>query len=330
MKNHNDVILRWSIGSQNTQTLSSYKEDKKYIDYVWLAKLSVLSFQRWFQGARFVLLYNGNNIDEFVKLWDNTKIDLLYDVEIINQVQHIKNGTYTNPYHFFPIGVWWKWIPFRLDINKHEIAVDTDILCVSEPLSWYDWIEGETDIVVAPERFETIRVNTCGDLCKHPFLIGKKPANCGIVGQRKNRNHEKRFFEITKEVRFGYTHDSMFITEQGVVNLWIYSLLEEGVSHTILDFKRNAWVRDFIYWVKNDINVETVHAVSWSKEVIRKLGQFFEKHIMNDDLHDTISRSRFMLEIMKESSSMRDPHRTLILQQTQLGFGPTEYSLVNR
>lgn len=322
MMQFDNVVLRWSCGSQNTQTLSTYDESK-YQNYIWLTKLSVSSFQKWFPGARYVLLYNGHEIDKFISLWHSLSPATLYDVEIIDQCASVRSGTFRNPYHFYPIGVWWKWIPYRLDITKHEIAIDTDIVCLSRPDTWYDWIHGLASIVVAPERFETIKVNTCGDLFKHPLLKNKKPANCGIVGQRANENYEERFYDICREVRFGYTHDSLFITEQGAINLWIYSLLEQGVSHTILDFKKNAWIRDFVYFMRSGIRVETVHAVSWHKEMVVKLKDVFENRVFGDMADD-----EFLLSILRESSKFGGLANKTILQQLQPDFGPTEYYMV--
>lgn len=322
MEEYTSLILRWSLGSQNTQTLSIYDESNKYRDYIWLAKLSVYSFQKWFPGARYVLLYNGYDVDEFGKLWNSIEPSLLYEVEIIDQCESLKNGTYPNPYHYFPIGVWWKWVPFRLDISKHEIAVDTDIICIGRPDSWYEWLEGTTSIVVAPERFEKVKVNTCGDLHVHPILRNQKPANCGVVGQRAGEEYAERFFETSKAVRFGYTHDSMFITEQGVVNLWIYSLLTEGVTHTILDFKRNAWARDFVYWMRNGVKVETVHAVAWHKTLVKMLKEAFESRVLRDS-----SDEEFLMSILHDSSQFNGFHKEAILQQLRPNFGATEYYL---
>lgn len=312
MNSFSDLILRWSCGFQNTQTLSSYEIESKYRDYIWLTKLSVRSFQNWFPGARFVLLYNGYEIERFKEIWASTQIDLLYETEIIDQCHNLKTGIYQNPYHYYPIGVWWKWIPFRLDITKHEIAVDTDIICINEPQTWYKWIDGQTSILVAPERFDKIKVNTCGDLYAHPILRDKTPANCGVVGQRANENYADRFFEITKLVRFGHTHDSLFITEQGAINLWIYSLENEGITHTILDFKSNVWVRDFVYWMVNKYAIETIHAVAWHKEVVKKLKKEFEDKVLNrtDDEH-------FLQAVLKEAANFSGVANTMILRQLQ-------------
>ena len=294
-KDFSNTILRWSVGMQNTVVLSD-RDRQQMLDMLWLCKLSVISFQKFFPGAAFYILYNGMGFQEFIYQIEEVNPQFLYPVKFINQREEIKHTN--NPYHFMPIGVWWKWIPFRLDINKHEIAIDTDIICVNEPLSWYEWIDGNTSILIAPERYEKVSSSTTGDFFSHPLLQGKKPYNCGVVGQKSGCNYEQRFFDITKTIEFGHTHDSMFITEQGAINLWIRSLELEGVRHSCLDFSLNAWVRDFVYFLEKGIKVETVHAVSWYKDVVKGLKDIFENKILGNKyidnksfLEDIISRS---------------------------------------
>lgn len=309
------------MGSQNTLTLSDFQETEKYKDYIWMTKLSIRSFQKWFLDAECVLLYNGHDFSRFCDMW--FEIEPQCEAKLVNQYQKTKDREYANPYPFFPIGVWWKWVPFRLDISKHEIAVDTDIICISRPDSWIEWLKGDAPVLVAPERFEHIKVNTCGDLWNHPLLKNKRPANCGVVGQLAGNNFEKRFFEITEQVRYGRTHDSMFITEQGVVNLWIYSLSTENIKHTILDFKRNAWIRDFLFFMRNGVKVETIHAVSWHKQILRKLKDVFEERIFNDS-----SDEDFVTAVLREASKFGGLANNAILQQLQPDFGPDECYLV--
>lgn len=324
MRNCDDVILRYTIGQQNTVTLSEFEESSKYRDFLWLAKMSVRSFQNWFPGARFVVLYNGHEFDQFIEFWEEMSPSLPLEVEYIDQTASLELGVYENPYSFYPVGVWWKWIPFRLDLNKHEIAVDTDILCLQEPRSWYEWLDGDASIVVAPDRFEVIKVNTCGDLYRHPVLRNKRPANCGIVGQRAGEDYGQRFFDITEQIRYGYTHDSLFITEQGAINLWIYSLELEGISHTILNFKNNAWLRDFLYFIHRNCRVETLHAVSWHKEIIREMSDVFENKIENPDY----PMEDFKIDILKKSADLKDLHRYVLHKQLEPKFRGIEFYLV--
>jgi len=192
------------------------------------------------------------------------------------------------------MGVWWKWLPFRLDLSKNEIAVDTDIICLSRPDNWYDWAESGKPVIIAPERFKTVKVNTCGDLWDHPLVKDKQPFNCGVVGQLAEHDYAERFFETTKMVRIGETHDSMFITEQGVVNVWVRSLEVEGIQHYCLDFQRNAWIRDFLFFMINGVRVETVHATTWHKDIVRDLRPVFERRVFDDGYSDEAFLSELM------------------------------------
>jgi len=133
-----NLLLRFSIGSQDTVALSDY-EKAEYFNMLWLCKLSIISFQKWFPHATFVLLYNGTAFSEFVDHINEIDLKFSSEVHFINQKDELREGRFTNPYHFWPQGVWWKWIPFRLDIEKDEIAIDTDIVCIGEPKSWYEW-----------------------------------------------------------------------------------------------------------------------------------------------------------------------------------------------
>ena len=279
-----NVLLRWTLGRQDTVALSEYDE-ARFLDFLWLAKLSVVSFQNWFPKARFVVLLNGDGYEELCNTFDSISPDLRFPVEYMNQKEMLQ-GEVENPYHFYPAGVWWKWVPFRLDNDKFEIAIDTDILCLSRPDTWYQWIEQDEEIIIAPERYKKVAINTTGDFYSHPLLVDKKPFNCGIVGQRAGVNFEERFFEVTKSVEFGHTHNSLFITEQGAINLWIRSLEIEGVRHYCLDFGKNAWMRDFVYFLHRGVKVETLHAVTWYKKIAKGLKGVFEARIIDGRYDD--------------------------------------------
>jgi len=275
-----DLILRWCLGIQDTTKLSSYEELPTFNNIVWLAKLSVASFQKWFPNAHCILLFNGNDIDSFKDCWNTVGFDLFNEVEIISQ--RCLSKKFENPYHFFPQGVWWKWVPFRWDNSCDEISIDTDIICINEPLNWYNWLENKNEIIVAPERFKEIVVNTCGDFYNHPILKNKTPVNCGIVGHKAKSDFSEQFYEITRLIRYGHTHDSLFITEQGAINVWVYSLVANGIKPYILDFERCAWVRDFIYYLEKGVKVETIHATTWHKKVAKNLKSVLEKRIFKE------------------------------------------------
>ncbi len=304
-----DVLLRWSLGSQDTTSLSDLKDDK-FEDMVWLCKLSILSFQRWFPLARFVLLYNGRGYTKFLNTFHTIEPQLLFPIETVDQLDKLKSNPPSNPYHFWPKGVWWKWVPFRLDISKHEIAIDTDIICIDEPKTWYDWLESDEEIIVAPERYKEVSVNTTGDFSTHPLLKGKKPFNCGIVGQRKGYDFADRFFDVTKAVDFGSTHNSLFITEQGAINVWLRSLELEGVRYLCLDPLSNAWVRDFLFFLENKIRVETIHAIAWHKEIMRSLSDVLTERIKHGTPNDEFRHS--IIVAMKEAGFY---HKYVIMKQ---------------
>lgn len=306
MKNPNDfsnLVLRWSIGRQDTTRLSDYDRDDQFWDFAWLAKLSIMSFQKHFPGAKFVVLYNGTEFNEFVSWFDDIDPQVELPIQYIDQ---IAMKEMVNPYSFAPRGVWWKWLPFRVDVTKNEIAVDTDILCVNTPHTWYDWINSDEHIIIAPERFEQVLINTCGDFYKHPILKGKKPFNCGVVGQRSGVDYADRFFEIASEVEFGKTHNSLFITEQGAINLWVRSLEMDGVTHRVLDFEKNAWMRDFLYFINRGVTVETIHAVTWYKKLVKSLANAFVQKIVDPSYDDRTFLSD-ILRYMTRKGLMSDP-----------------------
>ncbi len=308
-----NLLLRWSLGIQDTVSMSGFSE-AKYQDMLWLAKISILSFQRWFPDASFLLLYNGYDFKSFLEAFDQTSPQLLKEVKIINQREPSESpDKFVNPYHFVPVdgGVWMKWVPFRFDITKDEISIDTDIICIGKPNCWYKWLNSNQPIIIAPERFEKLRVNTCGDFHNHPILQDKKPLNCGVVGHRANYDYSERFFEVTKAVRYGETHDSLFITEQGAVNLWVYSLAIEGIDHYVLDFEKNTWVRDFVYFLEKGISVETIHAVSWTKKIARGLKDILERRILDEDYSDV----EFLIDVLKRSEDFKAIARHVIRRQ---------------
>ncbi len=307
-----DVLLRFSIGRQNTISLSEFKDDK-FKDFVSLSKLSILSFQKRFPGARFVALYNGTGFPEFKDYFD-TLLPKIGPVDIIDQVSMMDDMV--NPYHFSPRGVWWKWLPFRLDISKHEIAIDTDIICINYPENWCEWLDGTEELILAPERYEKVSVNTCGDFAHHPVLRDKKPLNCGIVGQRAGHDFAERFFEVTKDVKIGSTHNSLFITEQGSINVWVRSLERDGIKPFILDFAKNAWMRDFLYFMHRGTKVETIHAVSWYKQLIRSLYDVFERKILHTDYTD----DEFFVDLLRESIKKSELVRFTLARQ----LGPSD------
>jgi hypothetical protein len=306
-----NLILRWSIGTQDTTKLADFEQSSQEFNILWLAKLSILSFKKWFPNARCVLFYNGDNFYGFRQKFKSIELPL-DDIEILDQQKMLHAGELKNSYKFLPQGVWWKWVPFRLDPSCHEISIDTDIICVNDPLDWKKWIDGKHEIIVAPERFKEIVVNTCGDLYNHPVLKNKSPINCGIVGQREGHDFSERFYEIVNSIRYGYTYDSLFITEQGAINVWAYSLQDEGIKSYILDFEKCAWIRDFVYYLQKGVRIETIHATTWHKNIAKKIKTIIEQKVLQDT-----SDELFLLEILKEVKGM-DFHTKHVIER-QLG-----------
>lgn len=302
-----DLLLRWSLGIQDTVSLSK-SDPIKLNKLFYLTNLSIGSFSKWFPNARLVLLYNGNDFDNF--LAEFNKINTNPTLELIDQ------STFQNPYHFIPSGVWWKWIPFRLDINSNEIAIDTDIFCINEPKSWFEWINSDAGILTCAERYKTVNVNTCGDFHKNPILKNKHPFNCGIVGQKSGFDGSKCFYDISKSIRFGETQNSMFITEQGAINLWARSHEIEGKTLFCLNFKTNAWIRDFIYFLSRGISVETVHAVMWYKDIVYELKECFERKIFENQ-----DSQSFLNDLFKSATSLQPLYKHAIGRQ--FGSDPT-------
>lgn len=302
-----NLILRWSVGSQDTVSLTD-AANEKIRQNIWLTKLSIASFQKWFPGAKCYLLYNGSSFSDFLINFNAIGLSVK-NVEILNQLSD--DPRFINRYPFLPRGVWWKWLPFRLDVNKTEIAIDTDIFCVDKPETWYDWISQDKQLLIAPERYKKVIINTCGDFWQHPVLKNKQPFNCGVVGQQPGVDFGDRFFEITQQVRLGETHNSMFITEQGAINVWARSLEMDGHRINVLDFNKNSWLRDFLYFWHRGVKVETLHAVMWHKKIIFNLREIFERKITDNDY----SMPEFVADIMRSASKLDAASRALLGRQ---------------
>jgi hypothetical protein len=296
-------IFRWTLGFQNTFNFQDHSTEEN-INMLWMTKLSIASFYKFFQSDQFYLLYNGKHFAQFRDLFYSHKINTDY-------VQLIDQGTLNNPYHFIPRGVWWKWIPFRIDIHKTEICIDTDIICLTKPSNIIQWINNDIPILIAPERYEKVNISTCGDFFNQPLLKNKTPYNCGLVGQKKGCSFEDRFFDITKLVDLGSTHNSLFITEQGAINFWIRSLELEGIQHESLNFEKNAWIRDFIYYINKEIQVETVHAVSWYKSILFQLKDVFEKIVFQNDY----TLKNLLIDLLKNVKKLDNKSKFIIINQ---------------
>lgn len=301
------TIFRWSFGSQNTVTFSDI-EHQKHLERIDLLKLSIVSFQKWFKPSRFIVLYNGDDLVDFQKLFDKSTIELYKPIEIISQLKILEK---CNPYHFMPQGVFWKWIPFRYDVSCNEVSIDSDIVCINDPVEWKEWLANDSPLLIAPERFEKVNINTCGRFHTHPILKNKKPVNCGIVGHKKGHDYSSTFYEITRYISFGQDHNSLFIDEQGAINVWIYLLEKMGKKHTRLSFEKCSWFRDFVYYLMHGVNVETVHATAWHKDILIKLIDIFKNKILQNECSNSI----FVSEIVKSSNNLDTASKEILASQ---------------
>lgn len=304
---YEDLILRWSFGRQDTSSLSDYNKARQS-KMISLAKLSILSFQRWFRSSRLMLFFNGVDFESFKDEFNRSEPELFAPIEFVDQTENI--GIY-NKYHFHPLGVFWKWVPFRYDVNFHEISIDTDIVCISEPLEWFDWLKGKEPILIGPERFAKINISTCGKFATHPILRNKAPLNCGIVGHKKGHDYSDTFFEVTRYIDIGSTHNSMFIDEQGAINVWAYLLQAKGINHKVLDFGKCSWLRDFLFYILNGVDVETIHATMWHKDILIELIDVFKKRILLSDY----SANNMLDDVLKRSETMLPAFRNVLINQ---------------
>ena len=265
-----DLILRWSIGDYDTMNRTIMSEEKLR-RFVKMAKLSVYSFQRFFD-ADFYIGFNGENEERFHLFWNEDECQLKKPIIFLNQRE------FPNPYPtFFPLGgVWWKWVPFRLDVNKTEISIDTDIICVNEPVSWKKWITGKKPLLISHEAIPQVNISTCGDVWDHMTIRGRRAFNCGIIGQKKNIDYSERFFQLTELVDYS-TWNGNFVTEQGLFNILYRSLEEEGIEHFVLPYEENFQARHLIRYLEEGKNIETVHFTTKSKLIFYDLYSTIKK-----------------------------------------------------
>jgi len=278
MSNKRDLLLRWCVGDSDT-TSRSEMEDEKFIKFLQMTKLSIYSFQKFFD-ADFLVCYNGSNWKRFNQLWTEINPSLSKNVSFFNQ------RICTNPYStFFPLkGVWWKWIPFRYDSSKTEISIDTDVICLSEPKSWKKWIDNDTSLLIPFEAIPQICEATCGDVWTHPSLEGKRALNCGIIGQKKDIDVSKQFFKLTELIDYG-SYNGNFVTEQGLFNILYHSLVHEDISHYVLPYEQNMQAKHLLYYLSNGENVETVHFTARSKLMFYDLYDMFKQKI-DEEIRD--------------------------------------------
>lgn len=282
--NATNLVLRWSIGDFDTTTRSDMRPEK-LSRFIKMAKLSIYSFQQFFD-AEFILAFNGSNWPRFQEMWDKINPQLK-ELTFINQ--HV----FKNPYSsFFPLsGVWWKWIPFRYDENRTEISIDTDIICINSPNSWYKWLNNDCQTLVPKEAIPEICESTCGDVWQHPIIHNKRALNCGIIGQKNGTDLTERFFKLTELVDYG-SYNGNFVTEQGLFNILFYSLENEGVENYYLPYEQNLQARHLQSALAEGVEVETIHFTAKSKNIFYDLYD-----VIRDKVDQKISSMEFLFKL---------------------------------
>lgn len=201
-----NYVFRWAVGDYDPIGLSQLSIS----DRIWrysMSKMSILSFQKRFPGAKFAVIYNGTSglrlfVDEFRKI----------SPDLIDDVTYFHARDYELQYHFKPEpGVWWKWVPFRLNIHKTEIYVDSDIICLSEPHSLKLHLGLNHKVIVISDILPYFCEEVCGNLWKDPILYDRIPLNCGFLVLKPGVTFEKEFIEATKRVIFAELTEPGFV-----------------------------------------------------------------------------------------------------------------------
>jgi len=320
-------LLRWALGRQNTVKLSDISMER-FKTMLWLSKLSIASFQKWFPDADFVLLYNGDAFDEFVGAFEETSPLLLKKVHIVDQVAEL-NNVWDNPYHYWPMGVWWKWLPFRLDLSKNEIAVDTDIICLSRPKNLVDCIQQSEGLVVIDDFAEQMGEWVVGNLWEQfrEELEGKFPVNSGLLVMKPGVSFLRDFLAATTHTspdqkwweQHGGLHrmvgsgshafaapgeqyqcNTHFIDEQGCINLGIH---RSGEPFVALDREVNVYGLELFEHLERGVEVETVHFLAGTKQLFWEL----EPYLFRKFYDQAYSFSELVSDVRSLKSSLVRP-----------------------
>lgn len=315
--NEKDIIFRWAVGDIDTCSMFRF-EDNEFRNYLRMTKTSILSFQAHFPKSQFYLFYNGTDFKRFKKFFDESRPSLLKKVKVCNVFD------FPNPYSFTPTaGVWWKWVPFRLDIDKIEIHLDADLLCVGYPKYLMDELSRPTtNMVVAtdicPEFTEWV-VGNMYEIYGKNLLKGRIPINAGFLAMKPGINLAQHFYNAASEVNYDYTwqeehiagtkpemsneedqrrRNTNFIDEQGCLNVAIY---KSDIPFSILPRDTNIYGHEIFDRLNEGIEVQTCHFISGTKRIfldfeshffMRIYDKFynaaaFKKDICGDDEEDT-------------------------------------------
>ncbi len=269
------MLFRWAIGDANTCSMSKFSMDG-FARFLRMAKTSILSFQKWFPKAKYVVFYNGKNCGFFKESFKRASPHLPQRVEIID------TRDYTHRYHFTPeTGVWWKWVPFRYDDERTEIHVDTDIVCLSKPQSLIDQLSTDLNIVLMADRTAFFNKEVCGNLWNHPALTPERiPVNCGIVALKAETTFEDEFYAASRGVNYGANQHSYFLDEQGAFNIGLY---DTDIPFALLPRSQNIYATELVERLRSGIKIEICHFIADTKDVFHKIENYIFRHIYDEN-----------------------------------------------
>lgn len=273
------------MGDYNTHTMSVHSL-ADYHAFLKMSKTSILSFQKFFPKSRFVILYNGKNIDYFRENFERTGPSLFGAVEIINALD------FRHSYHFSPdSGVWWKWVPFRFDENKTEINIDTDLICFNKPLFLEHFLTN--DVIQMAFMSDPVTVfceEVCGNMWQNKLLVNRIPINSGLAVFKPGITFEPEFYLASQQVQYGSNAHSLFLDEQGCFNIGLYTKNEK---FALLRRRENIYGKEFESRMQKGVNIELCHFIGRSKVLFHALESYIFRMIhdkcyqMSDFYRDT-------------------------------------------
>ena len=269
------LMFRWAIGSRSTMSMRSFSAEG-FVRFLCMAKTSILSFQRYFPKAKFFVFYNGaNKLDYFHEVFNAASPSLLCPVTIIDAYD------YTNPYPFKPDpGVWWKWRPFRFDLERTEIYVDTDVICLNEPTSLGTELNGNLGIAVIPDRCTYFSEDVCGNLWQDPILQNRIPVNCGFAVFKPDVTIEHEFYNASWNVQYGKSEHSYFLDEQGCFNIGLY---KSNIPFALLSRANNIYAPELRDRLAKGVSVELCHFIADSKDLFYQLESYIFRKIYDQN-----------------------------------------------
>jgi hypothetical protein len=281
------IVFRWAVGDLDTQTMRPFCTMEKSRAYQ-MSRMSILSFQRRFPSADFVVGYNGKDFNAFKRDFEISCPSLIKGVTLFDSRQ------FPIPYHFTPeSGVWWKWIPFRYAPDKTEIYVDSDIICLRSPDSLKYHLEQSFPIILISDIMPYFCERVVGDYVNHAALKNRIPVNCGFVAFKPGVTFEKQFIEASKSVNYAvpyaqYGPDGKcispydpnagvhvnFLDEQGCFNVGLYAsdipfaLLSRGACCYGPELRtRLEWEQKDLLEHKEGQRVEMCHFIGKTKSL---------------------------------------------------------------